>query len=173
MFNSNQGTKDAGNRWYNLVKGVLIQYGFLRSHIDHAYFAKDLGNDQFAYISLAADDLFVSCPNHHLFDDIVKFMKGFFDLTVQHGPVLKFLGLRIIQSNDAISIDQGEYVFDMLCHYFGREYSHVKSVKAPMRYDQDYEKELIDAFPFSPAELKDAAVEYNGTFRFWTGKLMF
>ena len=173
MFNSNQGTKDAGNRWYSLVKSVLIKYGFIRSHVDHAYFAKDLGHDQFIYISLATDDLFVSCPNHKIFDDIVCFMKSYFDLSIQYGPVLKFLGLRIIQSDHAISIDQGEYVFDMLCHYFGRDVTHVKTVKAPMRYDQDYEKELLDAFPLSPPEIAKATIEYKGSFRFWTGKLMF
>ena len=87
MFNSNQGTKDAGNQWYNLVMSVLIDYGCVRSHIDHAYFVKDLGDGNFIYISLATDDLFVSCPSYIIFDDLVVFMKSFFDLSIQHGQV--------------------------------------------------------------------------------------
>ena len=61
----------------------------------------------------------------------------------------------------------------MLCHYFGREVSHVKTMKAPMRYDKEYEQELIDAIPLPALELEKATKEYKGTFRFWTGKLMF
>ena len=173
MFNSNQGTNDAGNRWYALVTSVLQNFGFTCSHTDHAYFAKSLDQDQFIYVSLATNDLFVSCPSYQIFDDLVKFMKTYFDLSIQNGHVLKFLGLQIIQSDHAISIDQGEYVFDMLCHYFGKNVEHVKTVKVPMRYEQEYEQELIDVFPLNPDETKSAIIEYKGSFWFWTGKLMF
>ena len=53
MFNSNQGTKDAGHRWYTLASSVLQKFGFIRSHVDHAYFSKSIDNNQYIYISLA------------------------------------------------------------------------------------------------------------------------
>ena len=173
MFNSYQGTKDAGNRWYTLITSVIEQFGFIRCHVDHAYFVKHIGDNNYIYLSLATDDIFVSCKSYAIFDDIVQYMRQFFELTTQTGSVLKFLGLRIIQSNHAISLNQGEYVFDMLCHYFGKEVDHVKTLNAPMRYDGDYEKELADALPLTEAELKKSIVKYKGTYRFWTGKLMF
>ena len=100
-------------------------------------------------------------------------MKQFFDLSVQKGPVLRFLGLRIIQSNDSVSLDQGEYIFDLLCHYFGRDVDYVKTNGSPMRDDNDYEKELADAYPLNDEELKQAITTYKGSYRFWTGKLIF
>ena len=141
--------------------------------MDHAYFVKHLEHDQYMYASLAADDIFVSCPSFRIFNDLVLFTRKYFELTTQTGAVLKFLGLRIIQSNHAISIDQGEYVYNMLCHYFGTEVDHVKTINAPMRYDGDYEQELADAYPLSEAELKQAVIKYKSAYRFWTGKLMF
>ena len=62
----------------------------------------------------------------------------------------------------------------MLCHCFGRAVDHVKSVNALMCYDQDYEHELLDAFPLTKDELVHApAIEYKGSFPFWMGKLIF
>ena len=173
MFNSNQGTKDAGNRWYTLASEVLKKFGFIRSHVDHAYFSKCIDTNRYMYVSLATDDLFVTCPSYDIFDDFVAYLRQYFALTIQTGPVLRFLGLRLIQSKHAISIDQGEYVFDLLCHYFGKEVDHVKCIKSPMRYDNDYEKELADAYPLNESGLKEATITYKGSYRFWTGKLIY
>ena len=156
-----------------MIISVLCDFGFIRSHVDHAYLVKDLGHNKFIYVSVATDDLFVSCPSYAIFDDLVDYMRKFFDLSIQTGPVLRFLGLRIIQTNDAISIDQGEYVFDMLCHYFGRDVDHVKAIGSPMRYDNAYEQELADAMVLSTSELQKACIQYKGGYRFWTGKLIY
>ena len=61
----------------------------------------------------------------------------------------------------------------MLCHYFGRDVDHVKTIRAPMRYDGNYEKELADAYPLNDKELIQASIKYKGGYRFWTGKLIF
>ena len=47
MLNSNQGTKDAGNLWYNLLSNIIIKYGLVHSTTDHGYFVKALGNGYF------------------------------------------------------------------------------------------------------------------------------
>ena len=172
MFNSNQGTKDAGNLWYTLIKDIIIKYGMIRSTVDHAYFVKDIGNGEFILASLATDDLLVSCPNYRIFEDLVQYLKQNFELTVQAGQVLKFLGLRIIQTNDKLSVDQGEYTFEILQHYFGDAVEKIKTLSSPMRYDNDYEKDLIDALPLSPSQLQYACIKYKGSFRFWTGKFI-
>ena len=83
----------------------------------------------------------------------------YFDLTIQHGQVLKFLGLRIIQSDECLSIDQGEYTFDFLTHYFGLDIDKIKTLSSPMRYDSDYERELFDALPLTPKQLQFACIK--------------
>ena len=110
--------------------------------------------------------------NYTIFHDLVLYLKQYFDITVQHGRVIKFLGIRIIQSPDCLSMDQGEYTFDILEHYFGTNVDRIKTLSPPMRYDSDYEKELVDAIPLDPKQLQLACIKYKGSYRFWTGKFI-
>jgi hypothetical protein len=80
--------------------------------------------------------------------------------------------LHIIQTNDRLSIDQGEYTFSILEHYYGTDIDKIKTLSSPMRYDNDFEKDLLDALPLSPNQLQAACIKYKGSFRFWTGKFM-
>lgn len=173
MLNSNQGTRDAGALWYSLLKGILEKYGFIRCAVDHGYFVKHLDHLGYIYLSIATDDLLTSCPTYQIFDDLVAYLSQFFDLSVQAGNVLKFLGLRIIQSNTCISIDQGEYTMDLVKHYFGIDIDKVKTIGSPMRYDSDYEKDMFHALPLTEKEMQQACIDYRGSYRFWTGKFVF
>ena len=172
MLNSNQGTKNAGHLWYNLLTDIIQKYGLIRSTVDHGYFVKDLGDDLYLLISLATDDLLVACPSYAVFNDLVEYLRQYFELTIQNGNVIKFLGLRIIQSSECITIDQGEYTFEIIEYYFGTAVDRVKTLSSPMRYDSDYERDLHDALPLSPSQLKIAIVKYKGGYRFWTGKFI-
>ena len=87
--------------------------------VDHAYFVKELEDGSYLLISLAIDDLLVSCRNYRIFDDLVTYLKQYFDLTVQSGQVLKCFGLRIIKLDTCLFIDQAEYTFGILEHCFG------------------------------------------------------
>ena len=173
MLNSNQGTKNAGNLWYNLLIKVLIKYGMIRSTVDHGYMVKCLDNGEYIYISIATDDLLVSYLHQQTFNDLVKYLEKYFELTVQNGQVLKFLGIRIIQSDIGISLDQGEYVFEILEYFWGLDLDKIKTLTSPMRYDSAYENELFQAIPLSESELLTCCIEYKGGYRFWTGKLTF
>jgi hypothetical protein len=173
MLNSNQGTKNAGNLWYCLLIKVLMKYGMIRSTVDHGYMVKQLSPEEFLYISIATDDLLVSYLQQRSFDDLVKYLEKFFELTVQNGQVIKFLGIRIIQSELGISLDQGEYVYEILEYYWGTNLEKIKTLTSPMRYDSAYENELAQALPLTDSELKACCIEYKGSYRFWTGKLTF
>ena len=173
MLNSNQGTKNAGNLWYQLLIKVLLQYGMIRSTVDHAYMVKCLDDGEYIYISIATDDLLVSYLQQQTFDDLVTYLEKYFELTVQNGNVLKFLGIRIIQSDLGISLDQGEYTYEILEYFFGKDLEKLKTLTSPMRYDSSYENELFEALPLSEAELKLCCIEFKGGYRFWTGKLTF
>ena len=142
MLNSCQGTKDASSLFYKLLGKALKDYGFVRSTVDHAYFVKPLDNGHHIYASLATDDILVSFPTYQIFDDLKKYLQQYFELTVQTGGVLKFLGVRYIQSDECITLDQAEYTYSMLEHYFGDAVDKIKTLRTPMRYDNEYEKEL-------------------------------
>ena len=172
-FNSNQGTRDAGNLWYCLIRGVLEKFGFIRSTVDHAFFVKALANNNHIYVSVATDDLLCSFPSWDVFTDFKSYLLQYFELSTQTGSVLKFLGIRIIQSDLCITMDQAEYTYNMLEHYFGTSVDKVKTHTTPLRYDTDFEKELYDSLPLLPEELKNASIKFKGPYRFWIGKLLF
>ena len=173
MLNSCQGTKDASCLFYKLLRKALEGYGFIRSTVDHAYFVKSIGDGHHLFASVATDDILVSFPCYQAFDDLQRYMRQFFELTIQTGQVLKFLGVRYVQSNHCITLDQAEYTHSMLEHYFGSNVDFVKTIRTPMRYDTDFEKEMYDALPLPPRALQLYSTKYKGAFRFWIGKLMF
>jgi hypothetical protein len=173
MLNANQGTKDAGNLWYSLFSSVISKYGMTRSTVDHGLFAKQYEDGSYLYVSLATDDLLCAFKTYRHFEDFERFLKSYFTLTVQTGSVLKFLGIRIIQSDQGISLDQGEYIYDMLVTYFGENVDKIKTSATPMRSESDLEQEFHDAIPLSPHELKEYSIKHRGSYRFWTGTAMF
>ena len=173
MLNSCQGTKDASSLFYKLLSKALKGYGFIRSTVDHAYFVKSLENNRQVFASIATDDILVSFPTYNVFDDLKRYLQQYFELSVQTGGVLKFLGVRYVQSDSCITLDQAEYTYSMLEHYFGTDVDRIKTLRTPMRYDNEYEKEIYDALPLPPPSLQKFAIKYKGAYRFWIGKFMF
>ena len=173
MLNANQGTRDAGNQWYILLFTVLSEYGLVRSTVDHGFFVKDFGPKGKLYVSLATDDLMCGYKFLIIFEDFVLFLKQYFTIVVQSGNVIKFLGIRIIQSPKAISIDQAQYLYNVCEHYFGTDPKTIKTVSIPMRSDGEYEKELYESTPLSKEELVEYAIQYKGGFRSHIGKFQF
>jgi hypothetical protein len=173
MLNSNQGTRDAGHVWYNFLHKVLLKYGLVRSTTDHGLFVRQYDDSSYLYVSLATDDTLCSFLTYRHFDDFRLFLGQYFELSVQTGHVMNFLGLRVIQTDIGISLDQSLYVYEMLETFFGKNVDVIKSLGTPMRHDTEFEREMHDAIPLSPSELKQYALEYKGSYRFWTGKFNF
>lgn len=171
MFNSNQGTKDAGNQWYTLLKSVLLEYGMIRTTVDHGFFVKQYEDKRMFLMSLATDDCLCTFPSAAHADDFIAFIQQYFEISIQKGAVLEFLGIRIIQTDHCISMDQSAYIMQALEKYFGKDIEKVRTVKTPMRYDNKYEQELFDAIPLNQTELKEYAIQYKGSFRYHTGTL--
>ena len=171
MLNANQGTKDAGNQWYHLLSKVFREYNLHKSTVDHGFFSKGYENSDVMLLSLATDDCLCSFRYESHLKEFVSFITQYFDVVVQNGQVLKFLGIRIVQSNHAISIDQGEYIFDALETYFGENISSINTVSTPFNYSQDYNRELASSPPLDDIALRDYALEHNGSYRHHTGVL--
>jgi hypothetical protein len=170
MLNANQGTKSASHVWYWLLVPILQKYGFIRSTVDHAFFIRPCPDDRHFYICLATDDLLCSHPNQLEFDNLVKHLGKYFDLSVQQGNVIKFLSLRIIQTDHAISIDQTDYICNLLRHYFGSDVDIIKTATTPMRTDSNFEKEMTNAIPLTKSELAELIITHKGGYRYHIGK---
>ena len=83
------------------------------------------------------------------------FMEKHFKLTVQTGKILRFLGMRIIQTDQGISVDQAEYIYDLVFKHYGREIENLKIAPTPSRYDAKYEKDMYESKPLSPQLLQE------------------
>ena len=88
MLNANQGTKDAGNQWYILLKMVLEEYSLVRSTTDHGLFVKKIDEKHYLYIVIATDDLLAAFHSYNVFHDVVTYLKRFFVLSIQTGGVI-------------------------------------------------------------------------------------
>ena len=170
-FNGNQGQRAASKIWYDILSKILLKYGFKRSTVDHALFVMNVGVNKWFYCLISTDDLLCSYPNEECFNHLYSYLNEYFGLSIQKGNVLTYLNMRIIQSNEIITLDQADYIFELLVSYFGYNIDKVKTCATPMRADAAFEKELYDAIPLTAEELKDHCIKYRGGYRHHIGKL--
>ena len=79
----------------------------------------------------------------------------------------------MIQTNHAISIDQGKFIFDLCLKHYGNKIDRIKTLTTPMRSDSQFERELFKAVPLTPEELKEHVLTYKGSYRYHTGKFQY
>lgn len=170
-FNGNQGQRAASKIWYDVLSKILLKYGFKRCTVDHALFVKPLDDNKWFYCLISTDDILCSYPSEKDFQDLFQYLNQFFGLTTQTGNVLTYLNMRIVQTEDIITLDQGDYVFEMLSSYYGYEIDKIKTCNTPLRADAAFERELYEAIPLTQEELKHYCIQYKGGFRHHIGKL--
>ena len=170
-FNGNQGQRSASKIWYDGLTSIMKDYGFKQCTVDHALFVLDLGENKWFYCLISTDDLLYSYPQESHFESFATYLKKFFGLTTQTAPVLSYLNMRIVQTETIITLDQAEYIFDMLLKYYGTDLETLKTATTPMRSDAKFEKELYDSTPLSPAALREYSIKHKGGFRHHVGKL--
>ena len=174
MLNGCQGTKSASNVFGKNLCKSLKRYGFKRCITDHGFYVFQFDDGTYLYLSCSTDDLLVSFATYNHFQNFVDFLREYFTLTVQTGPVLKFIQMRIIQSEQGISLDQAEYVYEAVHDYFNDDnLEKIKTVSTPLRSDNEYERELYDIPLMNDSEFEQACVKHRGTFRHHTGKLLY
>ena len=86
--------------------------------------------------------------------------------TVQTGMVLKYLNVKIVQTDFGISIDQTQHIkITIIDRFFPpTRTERLKSVDTPYRTDGEYERALAEALPATGQELKALEDQYGGTF---------
>jgi hypothetical protein len=98
-------------------------------------------------------------------------LKTYFEITTKIGPILHYLNLRIIQSPDAISIDQTEHIQSkILSDWFQDDGDPLRTTDTPFRTDNEFERDLAEALPASQTELVELSKQYGGDYRTHMGK---
>lgn len=113
-----QGTKDAGNDWYNLLSGLFLNIVMIRRSSDHGFYSWTFTGDEVykvqrpcqSLIGLATDDILILTNNKILYDRLQYEFKNLFKFTSQDSEVIKLLNFVIIQREIVISMDQTSHI---------------------------------------------------------------
>ncbi len=168
-----QGTKDAGQRWYKLLAGVLLALKMIRCSCDHGIFVWHLPNET-CYVAIETDDLLFLSKTRSPFLQLKLELEKLFDLTVCEGSVLKFLNLRIIQSPHGISFDQTQHIQNTILHDYFQDVppTSIPRQLYPFPLEATFEKRLYEAAPLVGIDLTNATKRYRFSFGHLVGCLM-
>jgi hypothetical protein len=168
-----QDTRDAGQRWYTLISGCLIELRFIRCSCDHGVFILTTPEET-CYIALETDDLLFISKTRAPFLRLKASLKQLFDLTVCEGSVLKFLNLRIVQSPSGISFDQTRHIQHVILSEYFKDIppSSIKRQMYPFPLEPSFEKQLYEAPPLTGVELTAVTKRFRFAFGHVVGGLM-
>ena len=124
------GLKPAGRGWYlEMLKVLMRDMGFKRSHIDHSVFYKKNGHEHII-IAVAMDDMAVTSRRK---SDAMKFksnVRQHWEIT-DHGPIQWFLSFEIKRNRESRTISINEHVYiDSMVEKF--RLTSAKPVSTPM-----------------------------------------
>ena len=107
-----QGEKDAGCGWYIQLKENLEKgYDKRTCPAEPTLFVKFYPNgSDFLLVSTSTDDFLCAFTKEYVFADFKNFMDSLVPVTVQTGTVLKYLNVKIVQTDFGISIDQIQHI---------------------------------------------------------------
>jgi hypothetical protein len=168
-----QGTRDAGQRWYKLISGCLIELRFIRCSCDHGIFILTTPQET-CYIALETDDLLFVSKTREPFLRLKVALEQLFDLTVCEGSTLKFLNLRIVQSPSGISFDQTRHIQNIILSEYFKDIpsSSIKRQLYPFPLEPSFEKQLYEAPPLTGLDLVAATKRFRFPFSHVVGSLM-
>ena len=98
------GLKQASKNWYESLANLLIEKGFQRSCNDYCLFVRKEESGTFSYIVLWVDDIIIAAERD-VVDTIKSLLEDNFKMD-DRGELHWFLGMRIIKSEDKITVDQ-------------------------------------------------------------------
>ena len=113
------------------------------------------------------------CTYQYFHDHVAYLLIQYFNLTVQSSHIIPILSLCIVQTDHTISLDQGEYIYDLIAAHYGTNVDRIKTVTTPMHSDSAFERELLELMPLTDEELKEYSLKYKGIYCYHTGKLQY
>jgi hypothetical protein len=112
-LHSIQGTKDAGNHWYHLLKSKLQDLGMTTSALDHGVFVW-FWKQHTCLSILETDNRLMASDTDEPFHHLTTGLRKMFDLSCCQGSVLKFLNLHLVQSPAVISLNQTKHIITQI-----------------------------------------------------------
>ena len=164
-INGMQGGKDAGRSWYLLLKSILEDFGFKMCPAEPALFVFYDGSAALIVVT-STDDFLCAYSHEDLFSTFKKHMERFVPVTVQQGNVLKYLNIRIVQTDQGISIDQTHHIRTKILDLWfpPATVERLKSVDTPYRIDSEYEQALNEQLPATEEELAKLEKQHKGSY---------
>ena len=149
-----QGDKEIGREWYLLLRVILHKFGCKQCKNELALWFFKTKTD-ILIVNTSTDDFLCSYSRVEIFYALRDFMTKFVEVTTQQGPTLKYLNLRIIQSDYGISYDQSEHIAELLEQWFPADSTErIKGHHTPWSTDKQFERDLSEILPATPDELK-------------------
>ena len=138
-----QGEKDAGCGWYQLMVLIFEEIDLMPCPAEPALFVKHEGEESLIVVT-STDDFPCSSTSESLFANLVNHLNQYVPITVQEGHTLKYLNLRIIQTDQGVSFDQTHHIkTNIVDEWFpASKTEHIKSADTPYHTDSDYERQL-------------------------------
>nr|GEU61746.1 uncharacterized mitochondrial protein AtMg00810-like [Tanacetum cinerariifolium] len=130
------GLHQAPRAWYETLANYLLSNGFHRGKIDQTLFIKRQNGD-FFLVHVCVDDIIFGSTKKELCNEFERLMKDRFQMS-SIGELTFFLGLKIKQKGDRISISQDKYVTEVLRKF---NLSYIKTVSTPGEMEQPLVKD--------------------------------
>ena len=167
-----QGDREIGREWYLFLRTMLVKFGCKQCAQELALYYFKRGSD-ILLINTSTDDFLCAYSDVKLFHDLRNFMTRYVDVTTQEGPIIKYLNLRIVQSDYGVSFDQTEHIRDsVLIKWLPQAGDYVKGYHTPWRTDREAERVLSETLPAEPHELKALEKKYGGSHAALNGQFM-
>ena len=170
MFMNMQGNKQASRGLYKLLTKMFATIGLFPLSVDSAIFAMSRRSN-IIIVSVQTDDLLLATNSVDLKDEVLHTLLSAFKVTTQEGTVLKYLNFRIIQSTHGVSIDQTTHIQELVNTYTPIDMK-LQIVDTPLRADRQFQTEIANSIPSSPAELKQLENEFGFKFSSLYGALL-
>ena len=162
-FMNMQGLRQAGREFHELLTAVLAQLIIRPTSVDNGIFIF-LYKESFVILAISTDDILLYTKYEEIFIKIQAKLNSAFGTTSQKGSVIHYLNYKFVQSQYGISVDQTEFILDMVNKYIPPN-SKCPKVDTPLRTDRQFEIEILDSIPAGPAELKQLAIEFKADYR--------
>jgi len=168
-FMNMQGLRTAGRDFHNLLKAILADLNIHPTSVDNGVFVF-LYKNSLVLLAISTDDILIFTKYEEFYERIKSKLNTAFGVTSQKGNIIHYLNYQIVQSKEAISIDQSLFILDIVNYYIP---PHVKCPKTdtPLRTDRQFDKEILDSTPATSKELKQLSIQYKGDYRTIFGQL--
>ncbi|OXA43043.1 Copia protein [Folsomia candida] len=105
------GLPQSGRAWFETFSAKLKEMGYVQSKSDKCLFMKTASTGKIYVLIYVDDGLFAGKNKKELLAEIEK-LKASFKVTIQ--PLVRFLGIEILQVEEGIFLHQTKYIEDLL-----------------------------------------------------------